>query len=248
MTQLTDAHSFAGQVAAVTGAAGGIGGAIADQLRVAGATVIRIDCSTSVEQACSGSDIPLVADVTDPDLVDRVGRLVDDRGGTLHHLVYAAGIQVRTNAAEITDDDWQRLLEVNLSSAYRMIRGLLPRLAAPGGTVLVVSSSSADRATAGIVPYGSVKAALSHLIRGLAVELGSRGIRCNGIAPGYVETAMTSRMLADPANTARVIGRTPLARVASTDEMAGPALFLMSSQASFVTGVILPVDGGYTLT
>jgi NAD(P)-dependent dehydrogenase (short-subunit alcohol dehydrogenase family) len=116
------------------------------------------------------------------------------------------------------------------------------------GAILAISSMAADRAVAGIVPYGATKAAVSHLIRGLAVELGAYGIRVNGIAPGYVRTAMTAPLMADPQRVARITERIPLGHIATPDEMVGPSLFLLSDAAAYVTGQILAVDGGYALS
>lgn len=165
------------------------------------------------------------------------------------NLVGAAGIQVRTAGADIDEADWERLLAVNLTGFYRLVRDLLPQLRHDRpGSVLAVTSMSADRAVPGIVPYGAVKAGLAHLMRGLAVELGPSGVRCNGIAPGYVATPMTAAILDDPQVRTRIMGRLPLQRIADPEDMAGPALFLLSDQASYVTGQILAVDGGYALT
>ncbi|TDD83053.1 SDR family oxidoreductase [Actinomadura darangshiensis] len=230
---------FTGRTALVTGAARGIGAAIAQALAEAGATVWSLDRDPSP------SGRALIGDVRDPELPARV---LDETGG-VDHLVLAAGIQVRTAGAEIAEDDWQRLADTNLGGTYRMIRAAVPHLRRRGGgSVLAVSSMSADRAVAGIVPYGTTKAAVSHLIRGLAVELGADGIRLNGIAPGYVRTAMTEPLLADEARAARIRERIPLGDLADPAEMAGPALFLLSGAARYVTGQILAVDGGYALT
>jgi 3-oxoacyl-[acyl-carrier protein] reductase len=106
----------------------------------------------------------------------------------------------------------------------------------------------AQRHRPSIVPYGSVKAAVSHLVRGLAVELGPSGVRLNGIAPGYVATPMTAAVLEDPERLTTIMGRLPLKRIGAPADMAGPALFLMSDDAAYVTGQILAVDGGYALT
>lgn len=240
--------SFTGSTAVVTGATSGIGGAIAGALAQAGAEVIWVDRDPAVaDVAETHGGRCLAGDVTDPGLSRQIQGLLGGRG--VDHLVGAAGIQVRTAGADIDEADWERLLAVNLTGFYRLVRDLLPQLRHDRpGSVLAVTSMSADRAVPGIVPYGAVKAGLAHLMRGLAVELGPSGVRCNGIAPGYVATPMTAAILDDPQVRTRIMGRLPLQRIADPEDMAGPALFLLSDQASYVTGQILAVDGGYALT
>jgi 2-deoxy-D-gluconate 3-dehydrogenase len=238
---------FTGRTALVTGAAGGIGGAIAAGLAASGATVWCLDRDAAAVEAAAErlGGHALVGDVRDPELPERALGEIDG----VDLLVLAAGVQVRTTGAGITEADWQRLADVNLGGTYRMVRAAVPHLRRRGGgSVLAVSSMSADRAVAGIVPYGVTKAAVSHLIRGLAVELGEHGIRLNGIAPGYVRTAMTESLLADGARAARIRDRIPLGHLADPGEMVGPSLFLLSDAASYVTGQILAVDGGYALS
>lgn len=244
---------FEGQTAIVTGAASGIGAAIAASLAREGARVVAVDYDTSVKAAAAEYDgVPVVGDVTDPELGTELLATLSRHGLGLDHLVGAAGIQVRAAGIDIDDADWQRLLNVNLSGFYRLLRTLVPPLEQGShgspGSVVAVTSMSGDRAVPGIVPYGSVKAALAHLIRGLAVELGPRGIRLNGIAPGYVSTPMTAPILEDPATLQRIMARLPLQHIAEPEEMTGPALFLLSREARYVTGQILAVDGGYALT
>jgi NAD(P)-dependent dehydrogenase (short-subunit alcohol dehydrogenase family) len=235
----------------VTGAASGIGAAIAAALAKEGARVLWVDRAPDVvDVAHSHGGMGLVGDVTDRTLPQQILDALAQPG--LDHFVGAAGVQVRTTAAGIDEADWELLLSVNLSGLYRLIRELLPALTtgshgAPG-SVLAVTSMSADRAVPGIVPYGAVKSALSHLVRGLAAEHGPTGVRLNGIAPGYVATPMTAPILQDPATLERIMGRLPLRRIANPEEMTGPALFLLSDDASYVTGQILAVDGGYAIT
>lgn len=244
---------FAGQSAIVTGAASGIGAAIAVALAAEGARVVAVDYDPSVKAAAAEyGGVAVVGDVSDPALGSELLDVLAQHGLGLDHLVGAAGIQVRTAGIDIDDADWQRLLNVNLTGFYCLIRALVPALQhgshGSPGSVVAVTSMSANRAVPGIVPYGSAKAALSHLIRGLAVELGPRGIRLNGIAPGYVNTPMTAPVLAEPATLQRILARLPLQRIAEPEEMAGAALFLMSSEAQYVTGQIIAIDGGYALT
>lgn len=244
-------NRFSEKSVVVTGAASGIGAAIATALAKEGARVLWVDRVTAVtDVAPANGGVALVGDVADPALAQQILEAVGARG--VDHLVGAAGVQVRGPGADIGEEDWEGLLAVNLSGFYRLVRALLPSLKTGSGgvpgSVVAVTSMSADRAVPGIVPYGAVKSAMEHLVRGLAVELGPTGVRLNGIAPGYVATPMTAPILADPLRLERIMSRLPLQRVASPEDMAGPALFLMSEDASYVTGQILAVDGGYALT
>jgi 3-oxoacyl-[acyl-carrier protein] reductase len=238
---------FEGRTALVTGGAGGIGAAIAGGLAAGGARVWLVDRDASAAERTAEriGATAIAGDLRDASLPARA--LAETGGADL--LVLAAAVQVRTDAADIGEEDWQRLCDVNLGGTYRMIRAAVPAMRQRrGGAILAISSMSADRAVAGIVPYGATKAAVSHLIRGLAVELGEHGIRVNGIAPGYVRTAMTAPVLADTERAARIKDRIPLGRIAMPDEMVGPSLFLLSDAAAYVTGQILAVDGGYALS
>lgn len=242
--------TFTDQTAVVTGAASGIGRDVAEALAREGARVLFVDRSPDVAEiaAVVGAE-SLVADVAAVEFPAQVTAWLDGRG--LSHLVTAAGIQVRTPGIDIAEEDWARLVDVNLSAVYRTVRGLHAALRTGDGqqpgSVVAMSSMSADRVLAGIVPYGSVKAALSQLVAGLAVELGAEGIRLNALAPGYILTEMTRPVLTDPPNRTRIEGRTPLARLGVPQDTTGPTLFLLSPAARFVTGHTLPVDGGYSL-
>jgi NAD(P)-dependent dehydrogenase (short-subunit alcohol dehydrogenase family) len=241
---------FTGSTAVVTGAASGMGRDIAGALVREGATVLFVDRNPDVDAvAAEAGGEALAADVAAAEFPAQVRRWLDGRG--LDHLVTAAGIQVRTAAIDIEEHDWARLVDVNLSAFYRAVRGLHDALrrgsGGSPGSVLAISSMSADRVLPGIVPYGSVKAGLSHLVRGLAVELGEQGVRLNALAPGYILTEMTAAMLAVPENHDRIIGHTPMRRLGSPEDVTEPALFLLSRHARFITGHTLPVDGGYAL-
>lgn len=238
-----------GQVALVTGAAGGIGSAIARALTRAGASVVGADASDSIVDSMSAiGGAGFRGDVTDPGFAGAAVQAAIDVGGRLDVVVNAAGIQLRTAAVDIDDSGWQRLVDVNLSSAYRLIRASVPHLIEHRGCVVNIASLSADRAVPGIVPYGATKAALTQLSKGLAVELGPHGVRVNTVAPGYVDTPMTAGMLSQPGVREQKLARIPLQRLADGADIADVVVFLCSPAARYVTGVALPVDGGYSIT
>ncbi|ORA39175.1 SDR family NAD(P)-dependent oxidoreductase [Mycobacterium aquaticum] len=237
------------RVAIVTGAASGIGAAIARRLSHHGVRVVALDRSEAVRdiaQEIGGRG--LVGDITDAAFTANAVELAQNTEGRLDILVNAAGIQHRTDAVDIDEDSWSRLLEVNLSAAYRLSRQSAKALAATHGCIVNIASLSADRAVPGIVPYGATKAALVQLSRGLAVEMGPDGVRVNAVAPGYIETPMTRDVLSQDEFRSRVLSRIPLRRLADGDDVADVVVFLTSTAARYVTGVVLPVDGGYSIT
>ena len=238
-----------GRTAVVTGGSGAIGSAIARSLAAQGATVAVVDADERAESvAAEVGGFAIVSDLTGPAVPLRIVEQAITMTGSLDVLVNAAGIQVRTAAVDITASEWERLLAVNLTAAYRLTQAAATALSATRGSIINIVSLSADRAVAGIVPYGATKAALVQLTRGLAVELGPLGIRVNAVAPGYVLTPMTASILEQPDFRDRVLARIPLGRLADGDDIADVVTFLASDAARYMTGTVLPVDGGYSIT
>ena len=242
--------TLAGRAAVVTGGCGGIGSAIARSLAAQGATVavVDIDHGAAAAVAAEVGGLAVAADLTDPDAPDRIVGQVLEHAGSLDVLINAAGIQVRTAAVDVSSHDWDRLLAVNLTAAYRLTQAAVKALSSARGSIVNIASLSADRAVAGIVPYGATKAALVQLTKGLAVELGPRGVRVNAVAPGYVVTPMTATLLDQPEFRERVMTRIPLGRLADGGDIADVVTFLASDAARYMTGALLPVDGGYSIT
>ncbi len=238
-----------GRTAVVTGGSGAIGSAIARSLAAQGATVAVVDADERAKSvAAEVGGFAIVSDLTGPAVPLRIVEQAITTTGSLDVLVNAAGIQVRTAAVDITASEWERLLAVNLTAAYRLTQAAVTALSATRGSIINIVSLSADRAVAGIVPYGATKAALVQLTRGLAVELGPLGIRVNAVAPGYVLTPMTASILEQPDFRDRVLARIPLGRLADGDDIADVVTFLASDAARYMTGTVLPVDGGYSIT
>ena len=239
---------MSGKAGVVTGAAGGIGLAIAEALVEAGARVLLTDRQEEVEEAARGLEAEAhLADLADARGAEAAVEAATARHGRIDFLVNAAGIQARGPAIELEDEDWEALHAVNLMAVFRSCRAAARRMieARTGGAILNVSSVSAAVGVPGIVPYGAMKGGVTQLTRGLAVELAQHGIRVNAVAPGYIETAMTRELLEDEGRRAEVEARIPLGRFATPAEIAPAALFLLSPAAGYVTGEILHVDGGY---
>ncbi|AXB48173.1 SDR family NAD(P)-dependent oxidoreductase [Amycolatopsis albispora] len=232
------AHQFTGSRAVITGAAGAIGAALARAIAAAGAEVLLVDQDPAAQALAA--ELGGRAVLGDPRASGLPADVLMELDGPPELLVLATDAQVRSPATELSEADWQLLSEVNIGALYRMVRAAAPSMARRGsGAVLAVSSVTAERALAGRVPYGVTKAAVSQLVRGLAVELGPSGVRVNGIAPG---------LLADRRSRRRMVERVPLGRLADPADLVGPAMFLLSADARYVTGQVLVVDGGYALS
>jgi NAD(P)-dependent dehydrogenase (short-subunit alcohol dehydrogenase family) len=244
---------FKGQVVLVTGAGQGNGAAIARAFGDAGAKVAVVDRNRDTAQSVAaqiestgGSAAAFQLDVSDAGACAELAGAVRDRLGPVNVLVNNAGILIRGAFGEGDPlGDWSRTLAVNLSGPYHMVLAFLDQLKATRGCVLNVASIQSFVATPNSAPYTASKGGVAQLTKALASELAPHGIRVNAIAPGFIATPMTQTTLADAEKTARLLAHVPMKRPGEAGELAGPALFLCSAQASYVTGAILPVDGGY---
>jgi NAD(P)-dependent dehydrogenase (short-subunit alcohol dehydrogenase family) len=198
-----------------------------------------------VAEQMGGRGLALELDVTDPEACERAVEELAAGLGPPTIVVNAAGISpVRQRAEHHDADAWRKILDVNLTGAYLVTRAAAAALLDRGGAVVNVASALGTIASPRLAGYGASKAGLIQLTRTLAREWAPRGVRVNAVCPGYVETEMTASMLAVERLREEVVAATPLGRVATVDEVVGPALFLASDEASYVTGAALLVDGG----
>jgi len=235
--------TLAGEVAVVTGAAQGLGAAIADALEAEGARVARTDLS----RGAGPSGVAYELDVTDRGSVDRALAEIAERLGEPTILVANAGINRIGPSETLPEERWQEVVDINLTGAFRCAQAAGVRMLAAGrGSIVNVASISAFVGMPGRAAYCATKAGVVALTRVLAVEWAARGVRVNAVAPGYVGTPMVEQALEAGLLAAdELADRTPVGRVASPAEIADTVVFLASPAARYVTGQTLVVDGGY---
>ncbi|MBA3520389.1 MAG: SDR family oxidoreductase [Rhizobiales bacterium] len=245
-------HRLDGKVVFITGAASAIGSAIARCCLAEGGKVACTDCDRAAAESLAadlGEDaLPLLCDVVDARSVDKAVEAADRHFGRLDGLVHnAAAPSIDGTVADLLEQHWRREIEVSLTGAFLVGKFAVPRIAAGGGgSVVLIASQFGRVATAKSVAYCSAKAGLIHLAKAMAVDHAEQGVRVNSLSPGAVATARLLQRWPnlDAANT----GLGPahlLGRIAQPDEIAAAAAFLLSSDASFMTGTDLLVDGGY---
>jgi 3-oxoacyl-[acyl-carrier protein] reductase len=234
--------SLEGKNALVTGASKGIGRAIAAELAAAGASVVvgyRSGQEAAEALAAEIGGRSIRADVSDP---DEAKRLVEE-AGDVDILVNNAGLTRDGLLARMPDDDWRTVLETNLSSVFYTCRAVTrPMMKKRAGSIVNISSIVGVHGNWGQTNYGASKAGIIGFTKSLARELGSRNVRANVVAPGYVKTQLTD-VLPEEATTA-MLESTPLGRLGDPEDVAGAVRFLCSDAASFITGEVLLVDGG----
>jgi 3-oxoacyl-[acyl-carrier protein] reductase len=234
--------SLAGKVALVTGGSRGIGRAIALELGRAGASVVlgyRNGRQEAEQVAAEIGGRAVQADVSDPGSA----RSLVEEAGDIDILVNNAGITRDGLLARMPDEDWRDVIETNLSSMFYTCRAAArPMMKRRGGSIVNVSSIVGVHGNPGQTNYAAAKAGIIGFTKSLARELGSRGVRANVVAPGYVSTRLTD-VLPQEAQDA-MLGATPLGRLGDPEDVAGAVRFLCSDEASFITGEVLLVDGG----
>lgn len=245
-----------GRVALVTGSSRGIGRALAEGLAEAGATVVlngvdprRLESARAELAARHGDRIHAVAfDVTDEDAVEEAVARIEREAGPLEVLVNNAGIQHREPLLEVSREDWERVLRTDLTSAFLVGRAVARRMVGRGhGKIVNIASVQADLARQTIGPYTAAKGGLRNLTRAMTAEWAGSGLQINAIAPGYIHTEMTQKLVDDAEFNAWILGRTPAARWGTVADLTGPVVWLASAASDYVNGQVIFVDGGMTV-
>lgn len=238
---------LAGKIAVVTGAGGGIGRAMAAAFRQQGATVVATDLDL---EALSGVDADCrQLDVTQAQAVRALADAVAAQYGALDVWVNNAGFMARMSALDLDEAAWQRTMDINLKGTFFGAQAAARHMIAQGsGAIINLSSYAGVKPRPNCADYAAAKAGVAHLTQCLALEWSPKGLRVNAIAPGFIETPMSSWMHADAATFAEYVERLPARRVGQPSEIADAALYLASQASGYVTGHVLMVDGGVSKT
>jgi len=239
-----------GQTALVTGASGGIGGAIARALHAQGAEIALAGTRTAALDALAlelgGRAHALTADLADPEAADKLLRDAEAAMSRVDILVNNAGITRDALALRMRDADWQAVIDLNLTAAFRLtraaLRGMLRRR---HGRIVCITSGVGVLGNPGQANYAAAKAGMIGMAKSVAAEVAARGITVNCVAPGFIATAMTEALSED--QTARATAAVPIGRFGDADEVAAAVVYLASAEAGYVTGHTLHVNGGLAM-
>ena len=241
------------KIAIITGGGSGIGLAIAEKFVQAGITTIIIGRDeqklNSAQQQLGNLCHPIAHDLNDLPSIPGLVQQIADRFGRIDILVNNAGINMKKELPDVTDEDFDRILHTNVKSVFALSREVTKIMLPQGtGNIINISSMASQYGIPKVIAYSASKSAIEGMTRAMAVELSPRGILVNCIAPGFIATDMSAKALnGDPERKQKVFSRTPLGRLGDPGDIGDAALFLASDQAKYLTGVILPVDGGNSI-
>ena len=241
------------KIAVVTGGGSGLGFAIAKKFIAQGVITAIVGRNEekliSARQQLGELCFAFPCDLSDLKTIPPLVNKITDQLGHIDILVNNAGINMKKIFTDVTDEDFQQILTTNVTSVFSMSREVVKyMLVKKSGCIINISSMAAQYGLPKVIAYSASKTAIDGMTRAMAVELSPDGIRVNAIAPGFIYSAMTEKALnSDPERKAKVFGRTPMGYMGQPDDIANAAWYLASDAAGYVTGVILPVDGGNSI-
>lgn len=241
------------KTAVITGGASGIGLAIARKFSEKGLTTILVGRDKAKLRSAAvelGSNaVFFVCDLSKLDEIPSLVSAIIERFGRIDILVNNAGINLKKPFTEVTDEDYQKIILTNQTSMFSLTRSVARFMEEQEeGCVLNISSMASQYGLPKVIAYTASKSAIEGMTRAMAVELSPMGIRVNCIAPGFIRTKMSANALDnDPERKKKVLSRTPMGRLGRPEEVADAAWFLVSDEASYITGIVLPVDGGNSI-
>ncbi|MFO0788489.1 MAG: SDR family oxidoreductase [Pirellulales bacterium] len=250
---MNEPFSLAGETALITGGGTGLGLGIARCFVAAGARVVLVGRRAEVLETAAQELGPAAEWITHDILqLSQANVLVSEavrRVGLISILVNNAGIHIKKSAVELTPEEFQSVLQTHLTAAFAVTRAVLPAMIErKHGNILFSASMASLIGIPSVSAYSAAKAGHLGLVRSLATEVSQHGVRVNAIAPGWIESKMMrSALNGDPARSAKVLGRTPMNRFGMPEDIGWAATFLCSPAAKFITGVVLPVDGGASI-
>lgn len=244
---------LSGKIILITGGGSGLGLAIARAVTAAGAKVIitgrREDVLRDTCSQLGGKAVYRVFDLARLDQLPAMVAEIESAEGPLDVLINNAGINLKKDILEVTNEEFQTIVQVNQTAVFALTREVARKMTErKKGSIIMVSSMAAKYGIPKVVAYTAAKSAVEGMTRSMAVDLSPRGIRVNCIAPGFIETAMSAKALNnDPERKNRVLSRTPMGYLGQPEDVGLAAVYLASDAARYVTGAILPVDGGNSI-
>ena len=249
---MTTANKFnlSGKKALITGGSKGLGFAIAKAFIEYGAEVIITGrnkehmnkACKELGEKCTG----LIFDLKDLNRIGAFISTIEEEHGAIDILVNNAGIHLKKDALDVSNEEYEEVIRINQQAVFALSRECAKKMMIrKKGTIIMVSSMASQYGIPKVIAYTAAKSAVEGMTRGLAVELSPLGIRVNCIAPGFIETDMSSKALnGDKERKQRILSRTPMGKLGAPDDVAHAAVYLSSDAAGYITGIVLPVDGG----